>query len=287
MIVVTGANGRLGRFVAHQLAQQGRADKVMLTSRNPDQIADLAELGFRTVAADFADVASLKKAFAGATTLLMISVPGPMDVRMPLHRNCVDAARSANIDRLVYTSRVNPSLDSLYPFAKIHAFTEAHIKASGLTYTIVRNSEYIENISGAIAEAANTGKLILPGASGRVAHISVVDIAKILASLLIGEGHANKTYELNGPEALNRDEIASLLAHVIQQPVVATPISREDFGALRKSQGRPPFMVDMAMGLFEAIDASEFAKVWPDAELLLGRAPTSVREHILNMHTAK
>ena len=52
MIVMTGANGRLGRLVAKMLARRGAASQVTLTSRDPAKITDLVALGFRTVRAD-------------------------------------------------------------------------------------------------------------------------------------------------------------------------------------------------------------------------------------------
>ncbi len=146
MIVMTGANGRLGRLVAKMLAKRGAASQVTLTSRDPGKISELAALGCRTVRADFSDFESMRAAFTGATTALMISMPGPIEERIPRHRNAFDAAQAAKVGRLIYTSRVNPTYESLYPFAEIHAFSENYLKVIGLTTTIVRNNEYIENV---------------------------------------------------------------------------------------------------------------------------------------------
>lgn len=280
MIVLTGANGRLGRLVAKALHAAGANEEVILGTRNPDQISDLASLGFRTARLDFADPESMVSAFSGAETVLMISMPGPIEQRVPLHRNAIAAAKQAGIGRLVYTSRVNPVADSLYPFAPIHVFSEAEIARSGLTATIVRNSEYVQNIAWLIKAAAQSGELILPGASGRIAYTAVTDIAEILARVITGSGHAGKIYEINGPDALTRDEIAALIADAAKRPVRAIPISREEYGAFMKANGRPPFVVEMLKGFYEAIDAGEFAKVWPDAQQLLGRKPKTISAFI-------
>ena len=279
MIVMTGANGRLGRLVAKMLVKRGAVSQVTLTSRDPAKITDLAALGFRTVRADFSDPESMHAAFTGATTVLMISMPGPIEERIPRHRNAFDAAKAARVGRLIYTSRVNPSYESLYPFAKIHAFSESYLKSTGLITTIVRNNEYIENIVKLIREVKDPGKLKLPGATGKVAYIAVDEIAEILATLLLEDGHAGKIYELNGPEAISRSDIASLVSEATKRPTVAASITREEFAQFLKGQGRPPFVVEMVKGLFDAIDAGEFAKVWPDAPQLLGRPTQSPREY--------
>lgn len=279
MIVMTGANGRLGRLVAKMLVKRGAASQVTLTSRDPAKITDLAAFGFRTMRADFSDPESMHAAFTGATTALMISMPGPIEERIPRHRNAFDAAKAARVGRLIYTSRVNPTFESLYPFAKIHAFSESYLKSTGLTTTIVRNNEYIENVVKLISEAKDPGNLMLPGATGKVAYIAVDEIAEILATLLLEEGHAGKTYELNGPEAISRSDIASLVSEATKRPTVAASVTREEFAQFLKGQGRPPFVVEMVKGLFDAIDAGEFAEVWPDADRLLGRPTQSPREY--------
>ncbi len=280
IIVMTGANGRLGRLVAQALARRGAAGRVRLATRDPAKIVDLAALGFETVRADFAHPASMRAAFAGASVALMISMPGRVEARLPLHRNAFDAAREAGVGRLVYTSRVNPVPESLYPFAPVHVFSEDYLKSTGVPATVLRNSEFVQNIGWLVRRAAETGSLILPGATGRLAYVDVEDIAEITATVLLEEGHAGKTYELNGPAAISRREIAAIVAAVAGRPVEAEPISREDYGAFMRANGRPPFVVDMLMGFYEAIDAGEFATVWPDAGDLLGRPPRSLADFV-------
>ncbi len=280
MIVMTGANGRLGRLVANAPARRGAATQVTLATRDPSKIADLAALDFKIARADFSDPESMRPAFAGAKTVLMISMPGPVEVRIPLHRNAFDAVKQAGVGRLVYTSRVNPAKDSLYPFAPIHVFSENYLKETGVPATIIRNNEYVENIAWLVKKAAKSGKLILPGAKGKVPYMAVADIAEIIAKLLIEEGHAGKTYELNGPEALHRSEIAALIASAAKRPVEVVPITRDEYGRFMEEHGRPPFVVEMLKGFYDAIDAGEFAKVWPDAPRLLGLPTQTIHEFI-------
>jgi NAD(P)H dehydrogenase (quinone) len=280
MIVMTGANGRLGRSVARMIARRGAAREVKLATRDPAKIADLTALGFTAVQADFADRKSMRAAFDGASAALMISMPGPVGERIPLHRNAFDAAADARVGRFIYTSRVNPSHESLYPFAEIHAFSEDYLRSSGLTTTIARNNEYVENVVKIIGSAKDPTQLMLPGATGKVPYIAVADIAEILALLLLEDGHAGKVYELNGPEALSRSEIAEIVTQASGRRTIALPVSGEEFGEFMREQGRPPFVVEMVKGLHAAIDAGEFATVWPDAAQLLGRPAQSPREYL-------
>jgi uncharacterized protein YbjT (DUF2867 family) len=210
----------------------------------------------------------------------MISMPGPVEQRIPLHRNAFDAACDAQVGRLIYTSRVNPSHESLYPFASIHAFSEDYLRSRGLTTTIVRNNEYVENVVKIISSAKDPTRLMLPGATGKVPYVAVADIAEILTLLLLESGHEGKVYELNGPEALSRSDIAEIVTQATGRQTIALPVTGEEFGEFMREQGRPPFVVEMVKGLHAAIDAGEFATVWPHAAQLLGRPTQSPREYL-------
>ena len=105
-------------------------------------------------------------------------------------------------------------------------------------------------------------------------------VEEILALLLLEKGHEGKVYELNGPEALGRSDIAEIVTHATGRQTTALPISGDEFGEFMREQGRPPFVVEMVKGLHAAIDAGEFARVWPDAAQLLKRPAQSPREYL-------
>src|SRR5260370_17558796 len=102
MMGVAGGKGGLGRLVAKMLAKRGAASQVTLTSRDPGKISDLAALGCRTVRADFSDFESMRAAFTGATTALMISMPGPIEERIPPHPTPFNAPPPPNLAPPIY-----------------------------------------------------------------------------------------------------------------------------------------------------------------------------------------
>ena len=275
MIIVSGAGGRLGGLVADSLAAMGVGGCVTLATRNPEKLAGRISQGFSLRQADFSKPDSLPEAFAGAEALLLISATGPTDQRIPFHRAAFDAAREAAVGRIVYTSRVNPVEDSLYPYAPIHAFSEAYLKGLGVPWTIVRNNEYAENLAPAI-DAAFAGKpIMVPGATGAIPWIAVADIAEVIANLLVQSGHEGRTYELNGARAFTRSDIAELVAPLMEQPL-DVGATRADYVEYIRSRGMPDYVVEMVDGMYRATDAGEFAAVSTDAERLLGRTPRAL-----------
>lgn len=73
MIVITGANGTLGRLVTERLLDTVPAAEVGVSVRDPEQAAALAERGVRVRRGDFAEPATLANAFEGATQVLVVS----------------------------------------------------------------------------------------------------------------------------------------------------------------------------------------------------------------------
>src|SRR3972149_1471990 len=108
-LLVTGANGHLGRRAVETLLQK-KAGPVVAATRDPAKIADLAAKGAEVRAADFGNPETLQAAFAGIDRLLLIStdaiiVPGQ---RLGQHRAAVATAQAAGVKHILYTSVVSP-----------------------------------------------------------------------------------------------------------------------------------------------------------------------------------
>src|SRR5690554_1792716 len=105
-IVVTGANGQLGRLVIGHLLNKGVvASSIVGVIRNPDHTSALTELGIEVRIGDYDDPASLGPAFADADQLLFVSASS-MDntLRIRQHAHVVEGARNAGVKHIVYTS---------------------------------------------------------------------------------------------------------------------------------------------------------------------------------------
>ncbi|WP_292306950.1 NmrA family NAD(P)-binding protein, partial [Mesorhizobium sp.] len=173
-LLVTGASGHLGRAVINHLldAQKVAPANIIATTRNPENLGDLAALGIVVRPADFDDPASLERAFKGADRVLIVST-GELDLksdrRLKQHQAAVAAAKAASVSHLLYTSMPNPEPVSPVLFAGDHYGTEQAIKASGIPYTIFRNGWYQENLFMALPHAISSGKWYTSAGDGRIA----------------------------------------------------------------------------------------------------------------------
>ena len=215
LIVVTAATGQLGRLVVEDLLTRVPADTIVAAVRTPAKAADLAERGVQVREADYDRPETLTAALDGADNVLLIS-GSEVGRRIPQHQAVVDAATKANVSLPAYTSA--PRADTT-PLAvgPEHKAAEESIKASGLTYSILRNGWYNENYVQTARQAAATGTLLGSARDGRVASASRADFAAAAATVLTTPGHDNTVYELAGSPSDPR--------HLRHQPQLTTELA--------------------------------------------------------------
>lgn len=156
----------------------------------------------------------------------------------------------------------NPALSS-----QDHCQTEIDLRASGLAYTILRNSLYSEIVSNVlVAPGLETGLLRQATGDGFLAPVAKSDVADCAATCLLqNERHAGAVYEITGGELLNFHEIAAIGTEVHGVPVKYAPVSAEERLAFYDSVGIPrtydPDMPPSADGHMWASDELVSAEV--------------------------
>jgi uncharacterized protein YbjT (DUF2867 family) len=146
MTVLTGATGGLGSEVLKHLLQLVPASSLVVSSPDPSKVPEhIARAGVHVRHGDFAKPDTLAAAFAGADKLLVVSYPGiAHGQRVQMHKNAIDAAKRAGVKHVYYTSLAfDPAGASAV--MRAHRDTEAYLKESGLTYTIIREGIYSES----------------------------------------------------------------------------------------------------------------------------------------------
>ena len=123
MIVVTGANGQLGRAVVESLLGRVPPASIAVSVRDPRTAAALAQRGVAVRAGDFADPASLKAAFRGADQVLIVSADKLGEEALRLHRAAIEIARDTGARRILYTSHMGARAGSPFLPADQHAGT--------------------------------------------------------------------------------------------------------------------------------------------------------------------
>ncbi|BCJ49173.1 hypothetical protein Asp14428_06480 [Actinoplanes sp. NBRC 14428] len=163
MIVITGATGALnGATVGHLLGLVPATD-LAVVARDVSKAQHFAELGVAVRHGDYADPRSLPDAFAGADQLLLVSSNDPGADAVSLHRAAIDAAVTAGVGRILYTSHQNADPASPFKPGRDHAATERLLAGSGVAWTALRNGFYLHSIDWLAGPWRETGVITVPG----------------------------------------------------------------------------------------------------------------------------
>jgi NAD(P)H dehydrogenase (quinone) len=216
-IIISGASGHLGELVIKELLKRGvPATRLILVSRTPDKLRQYAAQGASARFGDVDKPESLAAAYAGGTKMLFISLSAPpgSPPRAPRQKIGFDAAVKAGVKLIVYTSMLNADT-SPAPFAADQRQSEAYLKASGARWTILRNGVYAEfAVGGQAAKMLASGTVTVAPNEPKSAPVTREDCAAAAAGALTTPGHENKTYEITGPDLINRKDIAALVSEV-------------------------------------------------------------------------
>lgn len=275
-VMITGATGHFGsKVVEHVLASDFSGD-IAVSVRTPEKAKDLEAKGVEVNQGDFDQPESLS--FSGVDRLLIVSTDGDNDTRKRQHKAAVDAAVKAGVSHIFYTSLVHADTSKLV-LAEVHKETEQYIKASGITYTFLRNNWYLENELASIKATMSGAPWVTSAPDGRVGWALREEYAQAAAEALMGEGHENKIYELSG-EPLSQSEFAAMLSRVLDINVPYKEVSDDDYKAMLVENGTPEGIAEFVVAIQQGIQTGSLDVVSDDLKTLLGHEPTTAEEGV-------
>ncbi|ELY2860314.1 SDR family oxidoreductase [Cronobacter sakazakii] len=237
MIAITGATGQLGQRVIDTLLNTVAAQEIVAIVRNPAKAAALSARGVQVRAADYNDAAALTAALAGVEKLLLIS-SSEIGQRATQHRNVIDAAKTAGVKLIAYTSLLHADRSPL-GLAEEHVATEKMLADAGIPYVLLRNGWYTENYLASVPPALEHGVFIGSAGDGKIASASRQDYAEAAAKVLTLDNQAGRVYELAGDHAWTLRDLSALLSKETGKTVAYQNLSEADFAAALTGAGLP------------------------------------------------
>ncbi len=274
MIAITGATGALGGRVTALLADRSPVLIVRDPSRAPD-------VGGEVRQASYDDRAAAEAALAGVATLLLVSA-AESATRRQEHRTMVDAAASAGVRHLVYTSFVGAAADATFTLGQDHGDTEQAIRGAaartGMTYTLLRDNFYADVLSY-FADAS--GVIRGPAGDGRVAAVARADVADVAAAVLHApEDHIGAVYELTGPEALTMAEVAARAGALLGRDLRYEEETLQEAYASRRAAypDAAEFELDAWVSTYTSIADGSMSAVTADVERVAGHPARTLEQ---------
>ncbi|WFB06093.1 NAD(P)H-binding protein [Streptomyces sp. LX-29] len=264
MIVVTGATGNVGQTLVPLLAEAG--EEVVAVSRRPRRTG--LPTGVRHAQADVGDSLSMRPVLEGADAFFIL-LGGELNSHGESPTALVDAAADAGVKRLVLlSSQLNSTRPEALSHARLREF-EAAVRASGLDVTILRPGGFASN-AFAWAESVRTQRMIFaPFGDVALPVVDPADIAAVAAAALREDGHAGRTYELTGPEAISPRGQAAVVSDALGEKVTFVELSREDAHA-HMARFMPEEVIDGTLDVLGLPLPAE-RETSPDVERVLRR----------------
>jgi len=251
MILVVGATGLVGGEVCRRLAARGIPTRALVrATSDPVKVEALKALDFEVVEGDLRDAASLTDACRGVSAVIdtVSSMPfayeaGVNDITttdMEGSLHLVDAARAAGVQHVVYTS-FSGNIDLDFPLRNAKRTVEAYLKLSGMTYTILRPSYFMEVwLSPAVGfDAANAKVTIYGDGNNPISWIALGDVAEFAVRSLDSPAARNAILELGGPAALTPKQVVGIYERILGRPFETVHVPAEALASQQSAATDP------------------------------------------------
>lgn len=225
MILVSGASGNIGTELVRLLVGSGQPVRALVRD------AARAPAGAEAVIGDLTEPTDLN--FDGVNALFLMSgYPG-----------VVEAAAAAGVDRVVVLSGSSAeSGDRSNAVSRYMIETEDAVRASGLTWTILRPSAFMSNALDWAPQLADGDTVRAQFPEIAAAVIDPYDVASVAAVALTSDGHGAATYRLTGPEALRPAERVRILGAALGRDLTCVPLSDEQTRAELQASMPDPYV---------------------------------------------
>jgi uncharacterized protein YbjT (DUF2867 family) len=274
-VLVTGATGKTGSEVVKGLLAKG--ETVRAGAHSPEKAREMfgSYAGVQIAPLDFGRPETYDAALAGVDRIWLLAVTGETAADQAL-MPFVDRAKSAGVRHIAYMTARGVEQAEDNPMRKV----ERYIEQSGVPYTFLRPSWFMQNFSsGFIAPMIlGMGGIFLPAADAKTSFIDARDIAAVGVAALTEPGHAGKAYALSGGQAFTYGEAAEILSRAAGKPIRYVALSEEEFSGSLAAQGWRPEQIAMFAGLFQGVRQGWAAPISPDVATVLGRAPITLEQ---------
>jgi len=203
---VTGATGKLGRFVLDELLQKVSPSDIVAFGRNLSPLDEYTAKGVTARAMDYDKADTLGAALDGVDRLLLIS-GSALGERPRQHGNVIEAARLAGVSYIAYTSILDAENTPIRLGAE-HKATEDKLASSGIAFDLCRMGWYNENYVGSLKPQVEAGVITGAQGQGRISSASRADLAAGCAWVLVN-GKGGEIYNFAGDESWTMEDFAA------------------------------------------------------------------------------
>ena len=224
MILVAGGTGRLGKLVVQLLVQAGEDVRVLTRDRErADGLPDAVEI----VVGDIVEATCVATAVHGCKVVISAvhgfagpGRPTPEAIDRDGNRGLIRAAKQAGVEHFVLISVWDARPDHPMSLHRAKYAAEQELRASGLGFTIVRATAFLEtwlSVIGGEFRAKGHALVFGPG-KNPINFVSVRDVAALITLCARDHSVSNEVLDIGGPENLDFVSLAERLIQAAGKP---------------------------------------------------------------------
>jgi uncharacterized protein YbjT (DUF2867 family) len=281
-------------MITRRLLEQGKEVRILVRHNSPsEQLAqegratsaeELIEAGAEPVYGDLRDRASLDTALEGIKTMITTAnsvgrggEDNPQSVDLEGNRNLIEAAREAGVEHFVFVSSLGADPDHPVPFMRGKGQSEASLRESGMDYTILAPTPYMEVwVAVVVGMPVSQGRPVTLVGEGRRRHsfISDRDVAAFAVAAVENPAARNEYLAIGGPEPLSWRDVVETYERVLERSI---PV---EFVAMGEPMPLPDPMPSILAGMETYDSAIEMEEIARTFDVPLTRLETFVREQV-------
>ena len=275
MILVTGASGTISHSTLQSLRARGVS--VRVGSRSLEKAK---AFGVEVVEFDWAKPTTYEPALRGVERAFLL--PPVSDQQVEQGQRFVDAAKRSGVKHIVKLSVIGSRIEPGIFLSRQHADVEKAIEASGLGFTHLRPTFFMQNfvnyygVDLTKAESA----VYLPHGAGKTSWVDGRDVGEAAAVALTSPGHEGKAYDLTGPEALSDAEVTALFSKATGKTITYFDVPESAAREAMAGMHTPSWLIDGFMELHGIIKNGYAAAVASDLEKVLGHTPRTFARYL-------
>lgn len=285
VILLVGATGLVGGMIARGLLERGKDLRILVRPGSGYQ--PLAESGATPIIGDLKDPGSLEAACAAVETVITTASSGsrggadtPQTVDLEGNRSLVDAARRAGVRQFIFISTIAADEASPVPLLRAKALAEAHLRSSGLTYTILAATTLMDvTLPLVVGGPAQAGRPVTLVGEGRRRH-SFVAARDLAAFAVAAVGHPaalNRRIIIAGPEAVSLRDVASTYGRALNRTI---PVQTVAPGELLPDLPPVPGLAEAVSGMVAVLDTFDSVIDMTETASTFGVALTTLEEFV-------
>ena len=272
-VLVTGATGNTGSLLVPALLRAGVDVRILV--RDEAKAKPLKDLGAEVVLGDLDKPETILPAVKNVDKIYLLTWNGETQLQQAI--NVIDAAKKSGNPHIVRHSMWGSENSRII---KQGYKIEEILKESGLPWTILKPTFYMQNTMMAAQTISSDGAIYWDMKDGKLGMIDVRDIADAAFAVITGKGHEGKEYILTGPEAISFNDVAKIFSNVLDTEIKYVSVPGEAALQSMVGMGLPEWIAKGYVELSEGFSENFANSTTRNVEILTGHPSRSFEQFV-------